>query len=176
MSKITKTIAALGVVDGIGFAALPLASYAATTAPVTVSASLNESMSIEVDDPDLSFTLTNGQASTAQTTTATVITNHSGGYTVTIKPTGGQTNLSNTEGDTIPTGTTMDGSVSAWGYNLDAGDTYTAFTAAGAVISSSEDPTTTTGAKVPVTVNVAASSAQEAGTYTGGFDLIVAGQ
>ena len=40
MSKITKTIAALGVVAGLGVAALPLASYAATTQNIAVEAEI----------------------------------------------------------------------------------------------------------------------------------------
>ena len=46
MSKVTKTIAALGVVAGLGVAALPLASYAADTQNIAVEAKIGETLSV----------------------------------------------------------------------------------------------------------------------------------
>lgn len=47
MSKITSAMAVLGVVAGLGVAALPLASYAQTSGPVTVKAEVNSAISVE---------------------------------------------------------------------------------------------------------------------------------
>ena len=45
MSKITKAIAVLGVVAGLGVAAMPLSSYAATEADATVQAEIKTALS-----------------------------------------------------------------------------------------------------------------------------------
>lgn len=47
MSKITSAMAALGVVAGLGVAALPMATYAQTSGPVTVRALVNSSLAVE---------------------------------------------------------------------------------------------------------------------------------
>ena len=63
MSKITKTIAALGVVAGLGVAALPLASYAATTQNITVEAEIGATLSVGAPTvATVELAPTNGQA------------------------------------------------------------------------------------------------------------------
>ena len=54
MNKLTKTIAALGVVAGLGVAALPLSSYAANTnVPVTVT--VDDQIAISTDKNEVDF-------------------------------------------------------------------------------------------------------------------------
>lgn len=53
MSKIAGAMAALGVVAGLGVAALPMASYAAESAPVTIRATVNSSIAVSTDGVDL---------------------------------------------------------------------------------------------------------------------------
>jgi len=49
MSKIAKSIAVLGVVAGLGVAALPMSSYAAESAPVTIQAIVDSSIAVTAD-------------------------------------------------------------------------------------------------------------------------------
>ncbi len=53
MSKIAGAMAALGVVAGLGVAALPMASYAAESAPVTIRATVDSSIAVSTDGVDL---------------------------------------------------------------------------------------------------------------------------
>ena len=174
MSKITKTIAALGVVAGLGVAALPLASYAVEKNPSTVNltARLDNSLSLSVTETELAFDLENGGAVVKDTTAATVTTNNGKGYDLKIKAGGSGTSL--TSGSyTIPAGEAAQGT-SAWGYNTDGSATYTAVTATDVSIASSTAPTPTSGTTTNITIGVSADATQEAGTYTGSFVLTAA--
>lgn len=176
MSKITKTIAALGVVAGLGVAALPLASYAAVQNPSTVNltASLDNSLSLSVTETELAFELENGGAVVTDETAATVTTNNGKGYDLNIKAASGDGALTSTVGSyTIPAGPAAQGT-SAWGYNTNGGDTYTAVTATDVSIASSTAPTPTAGTTTNITIGVSADATQEAGTYKGSFVLTAA--
>ena len=176
MSKVTKTIAALGVVAGLGVAALPLASYAAEENPSTVNltARLQDSLSLNVSKNELSFELENGGAVVTDATAATVTTNSGKGYDLNIKAASGNGALTSTVGSyTIPAGPAAQGT-SAWGYNTDGGDTYTAVTAADVSIASSTAPTPTAGTTTNITIGVSADATQEAGIYKGSFVLTAA--
>lgn len=171
MSKVTKTIAALGVVAGLGVAALPLASYAAEQNPSTVNltARLQDSLSLNVSKNELSFDLENGGAVVKDTTAATVTTNNGKGYDLKIKAGGSSASL--TSGSyTIPAGKAAQGT-SAWGYNTDGGTSYTAVTTTDVSIASSTAPTPASGTTTNITIGVSADATQEAGTYTGSFVL-----
>ncbi len=50
MSKIAGAMAALGVVAGLGVAALPMASYAAESAPVTIRATVDSSIAVTTNE------------------------------------------------------------------------------------------------------------------------------
>ena len=174
MSKVTKTIAALGVVAGLGVAALPLASYAANPTPVNLTASLDDSLSLSVTETELAFELENGGAVVTDETAATVTTNNGKGYDLNIKAASGDGALTSTVGSyTIPAGPAAQGT-SAWGYNTDGGDTYTAVTATDVSIASSTAPTPTAGTTTNITIGVSADATQEAGTYKGSFVLTAA--
>lgn len=73
MSKIAKSIAVLGVVAGLGVAALPLSSYAAESAPVTISAIVDSSIAVTAgkDTVDLG-TIAAGTGIATQTVSVTV--------------------------------------------------------------------------------------------------------
>ena len=172
MSKVTKTIAALGVVAGLGVAALPLASYAANPTRVNLTANLDDSLSLSVTETELAFELDNGGAVVKDETAATVITNSGKGYNLNIKAGSGGTAL--TSGDyTIPAGEAAQGT-SAWGYNTDGGTAYTAVTASDVSIAESSTPTPVAGTTTNITIGVSADATQEAGTYTGSFVLTAA--
>lgn len=172
MSKVTKTIAALGVVAGLGVAALPLASYAANPTTVNLTASLDDSLSLSVTETELAFDLENGGTVVKDTTAATVTTNNGKGYDLKIKAGGSGASL--TSGSyTIPAGEAAQGT-SAWGYNTDGGATYTAVTTTDVSIASSTAPTPASGTTTNITIGVSADATQEAGTYTGSFVLTAA--
>ena len=175
MSKITKTIAALGVVAGLGVAALPLASYAAESndnpTTVNVTASLQESLTLNVSEDALAVTLTNGGAVQTAATTATVTTNHATGYSLTMAAKGSNANLVSGTNN-IPTSATVEqGGASAWGYSLDDGASYKAVPTDATEIASSGTPTDTDGTETKITIGVYADDSQAAGTYNGGFIL-----
>lgn len=169
MSKITKTIAALGVVAGLGVAALPLTSYADT---VNLTANLNDSLALEVTETALTFTLENNGAVVTDTTEATVTTNNATGYDLNIKAGTGGTAL--VDGSySIEAGAAAQGT-SAWGYNTDGGSTYKGVTATDVSIAQSNTPTAAEGVTTTITVGVSADGTQEAGSYTGSFVLTAA--
>lgn len=74
MSKITSAIAALGVVAGLGVAALPLSSYAVESGQVTVRATVNSNIAVSTNGDDLvDFgELTNGSGEQVQSIKVTV--------------------------------------------------------------------------------------------------------
>lgn len=73
MSKIAKSMAVLGVVAGLGVAALPLSSYAVGSNPVTIQATVDSSIAVTAatDMVDLG-TIAAGTGIATQTTTVTV--------------------------------------------------------------------------------------------------------
>ena len=81
MTKTTKIIAALGVVAGIGVAALPISSFAASTQDVTVRVTIGSSIAVGVDQDTTEVTMSPNQtdASTLKTK-VTVTTNNAAGY------------------------------------------------------------------------------------------------
>lgn len=171
MSKITKTIAALGVVAGLGVAALPLASYAADNQNIAVQATIGSTLS--VDTPTVAtveLAPTNGAAAKEGSSSVTVNTNNLNGFTLNIKDSDSETGLTGTSG-TIAAGTTLDGTVSAWAYK--GGDTaeYAAITTSNVPLKETDAPTTAAGETVEITFAVAADEDQAAGTYTGGVTV-----
>lgn len=97
MSKMTKTIAALGVVAGLGVAAMPLSSYAAEVSntgasqaavDVTVSATVGNSISITASEGTVSLGSGNiiaNQDVAEGSTDVTISTNNAQGYQLRIK-------------------------------------------------------------------------------------------
>ncbi|MDO4759403.1 MAG: hypothetical protein Q4A30_01280 [Candidatus Saccharibacteria bacterium] len=128
MSKSTKIIAALGVVAGIGVAALPLSTFAANTADVTVKVMIGEQLSLSMDlaASDTEQTMTASEIKTDEMkSTAKVSTNHAAGYTLTVIDKDTNTALVNESNPsaTIPA-IAVEGALSsgtaAWGLQVDS--------------------------------------------------------
>lgn len=124
MSKMTKTIAVLGVVAGLGVAALPLSSYATAglsdTANITAQAVVGDS--IEITAGQTTVTMTNvvaGATENEASTDLTVRTNNVNGYSVNIKDADTETALKTADGSGtatgIPAGVPSQGT-NAWGF------------------------------------------------------------
>lgn len=176
MSKMTKVIAALGVVAGLGVAAMPLSSYAAETASanVDVYATVDNSLSIEASKErvDLGPVSVGGVATGA--TTITVNTTAEKGYNLNIKDSDTETALVKMTADgatvatgadaaTIPAGD-LTAATSAWGYKT-TGDVYSVITTEDKEIFS----TAAAGeASTDVTFGVKIGTGQAEGTYKGG--------
>ncbi len=121
MSKMSKAIAVLGVVAGLGVAALPLSSYAVSdTASTTAQAIIGDSIAVTV--ADATVTMNNVMANqdvNEASTNVTIQTNSATGYQVQIKDADSDTALKTTDGTGtstgIPAGTpTKD--TNAWGF------------------------------------------------------------
>lgn len=175
MSKITKTIATLGVVAGLGVAALPLASYAATSDTVTVNALVDTSMSVSLDkdsvslEPDAGGVPVNTEGT--QTITATATTNNTNGYKLTLTD-GDSTNhyLAN-GGNHIAPGVPTQGD-SFWGVKFGAdAESYVSIASAPVITGNA---TTDDGETHSLDVGVSASAGQVPGTYSGALTVTIA--
>ena len=191
MSKLNKAIAALGIVAGLGVAALPLSSYAADLKTVsqnlTVQAYIEETISITIaEGSEGSFTdkgastdaiLDLGNVALGSYATGDVdvkvMTNSDSGYTLTLASATDSTTMTNGKTGTInaiASGAIESSSTSAWGYKVGSGN-WTGVVANNSdskpTIDSSTAPTDGESTGVTnVTFGVAASSTQESGTYT----------
>ena len=92
MSKSTKVIAALGVVAGLGVAALPLSSFAASTGDVNVKVEVGSTISMTIDGADHSTTaleksvaMDNNDTDSSLTASIKVTTNDANGYILSVK-------------------------------------------------------------------------------------------
>ena len=181
MSKITKTIAALGVVAGLGVAALPLASYAATDSletPITVTASLVDAISIEssADSINTMSLTAGGPVVSSNQLDITVITNATNGYNVTIED--GDENIAlvgtGSNDETIAAGNPSQGT-SAWGYKfgeaLEEIDSFTAITTEPVQVATKDAKTNDTGDVYKLGFGASAAASLTPDTYTGSVTL-----
>lgn len=189
MSKIAKSIAVLGVVAGLGVAALPLSSYAATPAnvdrEVTVQLTIEEELNFKIDSAEAgkTVTLTNtsptGLYTQATPLVLTVDTTVAKGYTLNMVGATDETSttnnvLKNTTGSssaTIPSATfSGTNATSAWGYKIAEGATtvsgtdFTTVPTTATKVASSDEATKEDSAVIFGAYVVAG---QEAGTYEG---------
>lgn len=183
MSKMTKTIAALGVVAGLGVAALPLSSYAVNSDPLTVKAQavVGESISVTADAADDTVTITDVIANKdvkEESTVLTIETNNTSGYNVSIKDADSVTALT-TDGTNaangIPASADLTAGNKGWGFK--ASTTTEGVSAAAsanyraildtpvALASRSTGASVTDGDKVTLTFGVVVDSSIAAGTY-----------
>lgn len=146
MSKMSKTIAVLGVVAGLGVAALPLSTYAAAgdvSKDVQLNVSVSETLELSSNATSVSINSVNGQrlidsdASTVgkQWGQVSLTAKASSAYKIVVKTNNadGTANLTNAAGtagsNTIPAGaptTSTGGVASAWGLkNATTGTTST---------------------------------------------------
>ena len=174
MSKITKTIAALGVVAGLGVAALPLASYADSpdVETLTVNANIGQSFSLSVDKNAVTLTpINNGPVVNTETDggiNATVTSNNAAGYTLVLT---GAEDYSLADGSKkIPAGEPTTGT-SAWGIKGGKISDYQALGASGLTLADTSAPTDTAGEVTDIDFAVSAAANQAAGNYTASLTL-----
>lgn len=195
MSKLTQSIAILGVVAGLGVAALPLSTYAASstdgtpvTEDATVKLTIAKKLSLTLDTTEADL----GDGSQTPAIEATVITNNTSGYNLKIAgstATGSVKTVltSGTAADdivalsgtaTAPAALATEGGKSTWGYTVTGSDIaagfsgegvgkYAGVTADGETIASKNVATAATGNVTTVTFGAALIDNQAAGTYTG---------
>lgn len=194
MSKLTQSIAILGVVAGLGVAALPLSTYAApadVAKNAQVKTTIEESLELTLksnNDADNESTealqvVNLGTVDSTKiaegTLTSTVVTNNAKGYTLTIADADADTNLVSGT-DNIPTGAPVVGE-SHWGYkvsgiNVAADATqsgievadYTAMPATGdatTIVNSNKSTISKTGDTATIGFGVSVSNDQHPGIY-----------
>ena len=183
MSNITKAIAALGVVAGLGVASLPLSSYAATddthtaTAVVPVTVTIDDTISISTDKATVDFgTIMPGAEAKTVPLAVTVLTNVKGTYSLTA--------IANNDGqlvsDTLTSGRNSviapiasdaalgNGTKSVWGISPAGGanwqglDKEVTFKSSTAIDGSTDDASDVTN----VLFGISTVDGQAAGTYT----------
>lgn len=189
MSKMSKAIVALGVVAGLGVAALPLGTYAKTTEVVPVTVDVGGSISIAADDnAAIEIDAMVNAAVATDSVNFTVSTNNAKGYTVSIRGENGVTDLTDTaKNNTLPTGTPTQGT-NAWGYVILEGKdaslasaSFAPVPAAYEAVTFNAGDTTTKGTAAAeggdfytLGVGVTVNSSQPDGTYEGGIQLTAA--
>lgn len=195
MSKMSKAIAALGVVAGLGVAALPLSTYAASK-NAQVQVTVDGAISINLVDPSDEGKATN-TTSGATFTPATglldfgtikingdpvegvmgvqVATNNATGYTLNIKAasTTDMVGSGNAEGFVIPANASLAATTAGWAYKGGEITTLTAITTEGAQLKNTTSALTGTevdGKKTEttdVTFSVSADGSTHDGVYVG---------
>lgn len=189
MSKMTKTIAALGVVAGLGVAALPLSSYAVTSDPLTVKAQavVGESISVTADAADDTVTISDVIANKdvkEGSTVLTIQTNNTSGYSVSIKDADTVTALTTDGADAangIPASATLTAGNKGWGFKTStetegvsvatAGQSYRPIeTSPQTIAARATGASVADGDKVTLTFGVVVDSSIAAGTY---YDEVV---
>ncbi len=194
MSKMSKTIAVLGVVAALGVTALPLSTYAApadvsknaqvkTTVQESLELTLKSNNDADNESTDALQVVNLGTVDSTKiaegTLTSTVVTNNATGYTLTIADADADTNLVS-DTDNIPTGKPVIGE-SHWGYKVfditvadgatqtgAAVTDYTAMPATGAattIVNSDKSTITKTGDTATIGFGVSVSNDQHPGTY-----------
>lgn len=181
MSKMSKAIAVLGVVAGLGVAALPLSSYAVSdTANTTAQAIVGDSIAVTV--ADATVTMNNVMANqdvNEASTNVTVQTNNATGYMVQIKDADTELALKTTDGsgtaDGIAAGVPAK-DTNAWGFkasttsaNVDASasDSYRAVggKAAPKIVGTAAAASATDGDVISLTFGVTVDTTIAADTY-----------
>lgn len=172
MSKMAMSIAVLGVVAGLGVAAMPLSSYAATlpaSQDVDVTVTVNNSLGLTVDQSAVNFgTLAAGQSNEVRVK-ATV--SGTGNYTLNIKGKDTKTDLVSTTNptDVIPAGT-LTGATSSWGYKLNTASAYTAVTASDVALGAT-DRAIADDADTLIDFGIKIETGTADGVYEGGVTL-----
>ncbi len=182
MSKVAKSIAVLGVVAGLGVAALPLGTYAATE-DITINAIVDNTISLTTSASEVTMNLIPGGSAVEKEVTATVVTNNNAGYTLSIKDSDSTTALVSEKGDTIAAGVALSGSTSAWAYKGGSKNTWTEITTGDVELVNVSKPTPAPDpvqlgdpADTVITFGAYAAEGQQNGTYKGGVTLTAVAQ
>lgn len=191
MSKLTTAIATLGIVAGLGVAALPLSSYADTSATTNtaIKATVEGNISITANKTEADLgTVVPGGAIASDAVTYTIETNNGSGYTVNMVGSGTGTPVTdlvsgaNKIATGVPTENIADGGTSAWGFQISNYSTnvtpistynakYAAVPATSTMIAQSNTKSEADGDTFELTYGVAAAPNQDAGVYTGQVTL-----
>lgn len=180
MSKMSKAIAVLGVVAGLGVAALPLSSYAVSdTASTTAQAIVGDSIAITVADATVSIAnvMANQDVNEASTT-LTVQTNNANGYQIQIEDTDSELALKTSDGsgtaDGIAAGIPTKGT-NAWGFKASSNSSNVTITeegyravggkAAPKIVGTAAAASATDGDVISLTFGVTVDTTIAAGTY-----------
>lgn len=183
MSKMTKTIAALGVVAGLGVAALPLSSYAVAgktdTANTTVQAVVGDSIAITVADATVTMSdvVANAEPN-EKATDVTVQTNNVAGYSITLADADADLALKTADGsgtaEGIAAGIPTKGT-NAWGFKTSsssenvtvsaAQQAYRAIDEGGQIIANGKSASANEGDVISLTFGVTVDTTIAAGTY-----------
>lgn len=184
MSKMSKAIAALGVVAGLGVAALPLSSYAVAgktaTATTTAQAIVGDSIAITVADETVTMgtTVMANQEAAEGSTNITVQTNNAAGYSVNIKDSDTELALKTTDGSGtatgIPAGIPQKGK-NAWGFKVSSSaegvtvdsdvQDYVKIKTSNTEIATKSTPSANAGDVITLTFGVTVDTTIAAGTY-----------
>lgn len=173
MSKSTKVIAALGVVAGLGVAALPAFTYAAT-ADAEVEVTVTSSISIAVEGTDSTASKVSMAPNELKEggefkSTIKVTTNNVAGYDATVKAKAEKdVNLTSSDSNTIPAASgTLTAGTAGWGYRVGTSGDWVAVTTTEANIKNAgTNANGYTNDATVVEYGVATASAQPTGTYS----------
>ena len=185
MSKTTNALIALGVVAGLGAAALPLSSYAADDTPkaVGVTLTIDDELTIEADNKvDLSADEHTGAVK------VTVVSNNTKGYNLALKGSAATNPTSLTSGEdqivatkgTFAAPAAFGTDASEWGYSVAnsnvnnttdltkfTGTVYAGVPATDQIIVNANKPTVSAGDITTITFAANLVDCQAAGTYEG---------
>ena len=168
MSKIACAMATLGVVAGIGAAAMPLASYAVESSPVAIKAIVNDTIQISTSTKEVVIsTIKPGAEKIYEGSVDVTVETTDNQYTLNIKDSDNTTALVSENGDQIAAGApSNDGETTGWGWKGGSQSSYKAITTAEVPVVSAAtiDKTATT----TVTFGISAGEEVENGTYVGG--------
>lgn len=180
MSKMSKAIAALGVVAGLGVAALPLSSYAVgDTATTTAQAIVGDSIVITVHDATviMNNVMANQEAKEASTDIM-VQTNNVAGYQVQIKDSDTETALKITDGSGTASGIAAGiptKGTNAWGFkasttsgnvNVGSSSAYRAVSSGNQILAEGTTASAKDGDTITLTFGVTVDTTIAAGTYS----------
>lgn len=149
----------MGIVAGLGVAGLPLTSYAANTASVTVGVTVTDSIAITAGASNVDLTGgTPGSVATGSTT-ITVVSNKTSGYK--IQASG--TELTSSSLTAIPFGTTANAKGSKWGVRIGTSGEYTG----AGTLKTTTAASAVAGDTYTVEFGATIGQTQENGTYSG---------
>lgn len=168
MSKMSKAVAVLGVVAGLGVAAMPLATYAANPETINLNVQVVDKIELSASETSLNMNPVNGGDIAEATTDLTVTTSNTKGYTLNAKTS--DVNLTSGENNIIAAGVPQaNATTSAWG--LKAGtktfQNYAGLTTADQLVKETNGAPSGNTDATQVTFGVATAAGQAAGTYTG---------
>ena len=172
MSKMTKTIAALGVVAGLGVAAMPLSSYALEDSEtVNFTVEVGDSIEIVADSTTVDLGTATSSAMAEGGTTITVHTNNERGYTATIKADGSRLMGTNDVSNVIPVNGVPTNGTSSWGYKIGSITDYIAASTTPQEFASTSAVSAQAGDKYDLGFAVSVAPNQAADTYKGSVTL-----